>query len=298
MIKETDYVVDLLNDTKNVEEKLMFLSLYNEFYNMYFKTFSPTMLNCYEGKFEEAIDETLRILSFYPYNQKTYNSISLMDEFIGYFGYKVKNDIFGLKGVAEDSYKEKIRELAATKKHINIIDGYDMSLEEKANIALTVDEYVRYVKGACSDIYYKDFADSLSDSIYDNICKKLPEFIEENKDLHDMELYTKLYKYLQYDTKDYLIEKYKNKEIDFLSEINDYTSDKILPKYKESDKAMASAYAIFAISGISSNNPKDKKQIRKEIAELAESTPFEATLYAAKGVAKINRTILLSRFKR
>ena len=298
MIKETDYVVELLNDTKNVEGKLMFLSLYNEFYNMYFKTFGPTMLNYYESKFEETIDETLRLLSLYPYSEKKYNAISLMDEFIGYFGYKTKNNMFGLKVVAEDSYKEKIRELAKTKKHIDIIDGYDMSLEEKTNIALTVDEYVRFSKFACSDLYNKDFADNLSASIYDNICEKLPELIEENKDLNDIELYTKLYKDLQYTTKDYLVEKYKNNEIDFISEINDFTNDNIMPKYKDSDKTMASSFAIYSISGITSNNPNDKKQIRKEMSELAEKSTLETTLYAAKGLAKINKSLFLSRFKR
>ena len=293
MIKETDKVVSLLNDKNNVEDKLMFLSLYNEFYNMLFNgKYGDSSYDYYERKFDAATDRLIKSFK----NEKTYNDTSLMDEIIRYFAYAVDGAIYEFKIGEVKKYKKDIEEIKDTKKHISIIDEYDISLNDKANIALTVDEYARFSKNACLDIYNEEFANSLSESIYENICDKLPEFIEDNKDLHDMELYNKLNRYLKYTTKDYLAEKYLNNEIDFLSEINDFSNENIMPKYKETDRAIASSFIIFATAGFDNKNRNETKEIRKEIAELANTSTFGAMKYAYKTAGKTGKTLIKTIF--
>ena len=295
MIKETNKVIDLLKDTNNVEEQLMFLSLYNEFYNMFF---SKNIDYYFEEKFDDSIDVTIRSLKLFPNDRKTFNAISLMDNFIKYFEYNTRDNFLGLKVVAVNTYKEKIREIAATKKHIDIIDRYDLSLEDKANIALTVDEYVRFNKAVCLDTYNEEFANSISESIYKNICDKLPELIEENKGLHDIELYNKLYRDLKYSTKDYLAEQYKNNGINFLGEINEFNTENIIPKYKESDKAIGNAFLIYTTACINAKDPKEKKEMKKDIAEIAETSTFGATKYAYKTVGKMGKSLIKAIFNK
>ena len=298
MIKDVKKEVRLLSETDRVEDKLMLLSLYNEFYNYIGTKLSAGSIDFFDTQCEGSFDTTISSLRFYPFKEKTYDAVAFMKMFNETLEYNLNKTLM-VGSISTTFYSDQFEDICSSKPHIAIIDAReDLSLEEKANIALTCDEFVRSTTQNCLSMYTEEFTETIMDGITANMCEKLPEFIDSNKGLNDVELYQKLDKYLKYSSKDYLAEKYRSKEIDFTSELNEFAKSALLPKITDSNRDVAGAFALFALLGIQSNDPKEKKEIRKETAELAGTTTFEVTKYAVKSLGKIGKTLLTQKIRR
>ncbi len=299
MIKETKREAKELEKTNVLGEKLLFLSLYGEFYDLFFKDLPISFSNYCDDKYDIAFDLTMSSLKSNPINKDTYSAVSLMNLFIDVFEKQLQDNPLHMDVEFPDSYKERMVELSKTKEHIDIIDrAQDMSLEDKADVALIVDEYVRFTRDNCNSLYNEEFAKALSENIYKHICNELPYFLRKYNDIHDMELYPKLDKYLKSETKIELAGMYLREEADFLDELNDYTRSTLIPKVKEKDRSIANTFIIFSTVGMRSNNPIEKKLHRLDAAILAETTTFQVSKYAYKTLGKVSKTMLLSRFKK
>ena len=299
MIKETKREVKELEKVNVLGDKLLFLSLYGEFYDMFFKDRSISFLNYCDERYDRAFDLTMSKVQDNPGNKDAYSALSLMNLFIDEFEQQLQDNPLHMAVEFPESYKEKMAELARTKKHIDIIDkSPDMSLEDKADIALIVDEYVRFTRDNCFALYNEEFAKTLSTRIYDNICNELPYFFRKIKGLHDMELYTILDKYLKSETKIELAGMYFREEADFLKETNEYTKATLIPKAKEKERSLANVFIIFSTVGMRSNNPIEKKLHRLDAAIYAETSTFQVSKYAVKTLGKVSKSVMKERFKR
>ena len=268
--------IKLIESIQQMDEKLMILALYNEFYNQVI-SFKNERITDYEIEFIETTFE----LACSMINLQKDAQISAKD-FIKLFVHllyknpNIKNSV--LSEVIRD-FENKLDDLISNSFYVNSVNIFDeFSLEEKTRIITEFRSYLNKVFSKTIQYFEEDSSKDFREKVYGILVVRMEDYLKNSlrrKEKFDS-IINNLNPALVLVVKNYLITKFRNGELRYML-LNNDTDDfqnfiNFFNEMSDVHQIMVLFFVIYDISDF-----KDKKGQKREIQEYLKSTRFKYT---------------------
>lgn len=260
MVLNLNKEIKLVESNESIKEKLMIISLYNEFHNAILSSNDEFLESHYISLMEETFESVVNSL-------KTSEKKNITaKQFMKFYFKSLKND--PLSGLSQPCKTIKIFEdnldlFIKSSEYVNAIDKFDtISFAGKVDIMSQFRDYLNDVFLNLVDLYGEEKSEDLRQSILIELSNKVEDFIKDSIDKGYTEtIITKFTKpAMKIITKDYLMNQLKNNDTTLI-DLQDEKTKKLLSNFKELEKKIFAMGMIYKISGY---NSADKKEIRSD----------------------------------
>lgn len=263
MIKNFRKELKLVSNNSNISEKLMIISLYNEFFNYIMRDLGESFIQYYssfmEKTFESVIVE-LNLQEDISVNAKQFMKI--------YFKMLKPNMPFARYIIM--TFERKLNSLIDASGYVNVIEKFDsIPLDTQINIMAHFREYINSMYHTTIELCGEENSRELRHNILEMLSVKLEKYLKDslNKGIDSVNLIDNLKTTLAVYTKDYLMNKLKTDEFG-LKIFQDETVKHFFASFNEIEQKIWLMGLIYAIAD-KNDKLKEKEKLR-EICKLLE----------------------------
>lgn len=278
----------LVSSTDCVDEKLMILALYNEFYNTIINYFDDYSIIQY---YQLLMEKTFELVVT---NLDLHNDKISAEKFMKiYFQVLKKNRFFNVESIKMiiKEFDDNLNLFIETSEYVNVIDKFNIiPLDTKVNIMTQFREYINNMYIAIIELYGEENSKELRHKILNMLSIELNKYLESNvrQGYSNAFVTNKLKPTMMVNTKDYLITQLKN-DSSFFEKFQDKRIHRFFDNFKEDEKKVLLMGIVYNISGYDKD---DKLMKDKIIGEICESLGISKSAYmkiaASIGIVSLN----------
>lgn len=289
MIKNFEYEANILENNL-IDEKLMILTLYNEFYKAIME--SPKVDDKFIIKYESFLQNVFRI----TYNHSHYkdNDINTAEKFMQHYLMLLQHNKTFYNGAGPEYieyFKIKMSNYIESMPHVKVIDNFNtLSMPLRIILKSGFETFFRTIYGELIQLFITEKTEILKPELLEMLCKAMNQYLIENSSKVDLD---ELKITLTQHTKDYLINMvlYGDFQVYYL---DDGDIRNIFNYLSEFEQKILSLVKMYRICGYKENNKETEKYMVNEICDLLgiSNTRFKLItstsmkFHAIKGIIK------------
>lgn len=263
MIKNFEKELNLISSNSQISEKLMFFSLYNEFYNNLMEDLddSSILMLYYSSIMEKTLE--LAVAELKLQENISVDAKQLMEIYLKRLKPKIPSYII-------IPFERELNSLIDANGYVNIIEKFDsIPLDTKVNIMVNYREYINSMYLTITKLCGEENSNELSNNLLEMLPIKLEEYLNDslNKGIDSLNQIDNLKATLVVNTKDYLMNKLKNNEFG-LNNIQDEIANHICANFNEKEQKILLMGLIYAIAGYNENDKSKEEEQIKEMCEM------------------------------
>ncbi len=276
MIKNFKKEIDLISTSENINDKLMILSLYNEFYNAVLGSVDDNFIRHYAPFMEKTFE-----LAVASVNLAEKGNITA-EQFMRVYFEPLKKSMCSNMPQVKDiiaSFETRLNDYIDRMGYVGIIDQFEsISLSSKVSIMTQFREYINHVFCTTLKLFDEKRTKELRHNILDMLSNKLGEYLKGSlaQDLYPYNLFDNLKPIIMISTKEYLMDKLASGEFGF-EDIQDEIAREFFAKFNEQEQKIWLINAIYVIAGYDKNDESQEEQRIGEICQLLGISKFEYT---------------------
>lgn len=279
MIKNFKSELDLVNSNKNISEKLMIFSLYNEFYNDVLGSAGDYFIKKYEPFMKKTFE--LVVASLNSQENVNVNAEQFMRAYFKMLKKSRLSSMPQVKGIII-TFEKELNDFIDASEYANVIEQFEsIPLVAKVNIMIHFREYINNMYLTTIELYGEKNSKELRHNILDMLSIRLGEYLKDglNQGVDSTNLTDNLKPVMMTSTKDYLMNKLKNGEFGF-EDIQDEDVKEFFANFNETEQKIWLIGAIYAIAGYDKNDKSKEKEKIEEICKLLGISKFKYTKIA------------------
>ena len=252
--------LDLICDNDKINDKLMIVSLYNEFYNSILGSASDFFIRQYKPLMEKTFEFVVATISL----QKDIeiNANQFMNLYFKFLKISKLSNVNPAKEIIE-YFEHDVNSLTDSMKYVTTIDQLDfLSFSSKVDLMVQFREFINHMMFEITKFYEEENGQKIGYDVFDILTNKLEQQLNPKANSISFELDVK--PEMMISTKDYFIEKLKNGEFienGIKEEVKDF-----LFHFNELEQKILCMGTIYEIAGYDKNSKTAEK--KEEICAL------------------------------
>ena len=289
MIKNFEYEANILQNNL-IDEKLMILTLYNEFYKAMLE--SPKVDDKFIIKYESFLQNVFRIT--YNYSLCKDNNINTAEKFMQHYLMLLQHNKTFYNGVGPEYieyFKIKMSNYIESMPHVKIIDNFnDLSMSLRIILKSEFATFFRMIYGELIQLFITEKIEILKSELLEMLCQATNQYLIENSSKVYLDEFKST---LNQHTKDYLINMvlYGDFQVYYL---DDGDVRNIFNYLSAEEQKILSLVKMYRICGYKENNKETEKYMVDEICNLLDIsktrfkliTSTSLKFHAIKGIIK------------
>lgn len=256
MIHDFQFDVSLLNNTRNLNNKLMVFSIYNDLYSKVVRKVSVSnqdVISCNDFlsvTFQIQLLETSSCDEAMDCKDFVDNYIRVLDKFANFNTGDMLNDyIINLYHIVENM------------SYVSIIDSKKLDFESKTKWVSMINDHVNNVLFSVSSFYGDEESFCLKNKILNNLLISIPDILNKNSQLSECR------KLLKEETLKIIDNMFLNNEFDFYK-FNGILGEKLTDRFDDDELSILMLGLKPTLAGYSKNDPDMKRLTGEQASKL------------------------------
>lgn len=267
MIKDFKRELKLFDLNDNINERLMVIALYNEFYNDVLSQTEEEFIENTAQFMDKAFDVVIASLTLQ--DNKSINAAHFMKVYFQFLKRNILPGMSKVKGIIK-IHESSLNSFIEESDYVNVIEKYSsIPFDKKVSIMVQFREYINNMFLAITNMYGEENGKELRNRLYDMLSIKLDEYLKDSLDkgLNLDDIANNLNPTLVVTTKNYLMNQLRNGN-DSLTNFIDVYFEEYLSNYNEIEQKIWVFAVIYYIAGYDKNDRSKNYEKAKEISEF------------------------------